>query len=287
MVANSVSDRDVHNLLDRLPPHLQFTAEEEARGEAGLRKMGIPAGSPFVCLNARDSVYLETIWPDGVWDYHSYRDSEIQHYVMAAEELADRGYFVIRMGSTVRDAMQSSHPKVIDYATNGMRTDFMDIYLSAKCNFCVSTGTGIDCVSLIFRRPIAFVNFVPIGKMQTYYSQKICISKRYHSAEKDRDMTFREIFANGVGLYSATHEFEKTGIELIENTPEEIRDLVVEMDERLKGTWKAQEVDDGLQRKFWEIFPTDAKALNGEPLHGEVHARFGAGFLRNNQGLLQ
>ena len=37
------SDRDVHNLLDRFPPHLLFTTEEESRGEAGLRSMGIPS----------------------------------------------------------------------------------------------------------------------------------------------------------------------------------------------------------------------------------------------------
>src|SRR3990172_13240449 len=50
---NTEHNRDVHNLLDRLPPHLEFTAEEEAKGEAGLRAMGIPPGSPFVCLLVR------------------------------------------------------------------------------------------------------------------------------------------------------------------------------------------------------------------------------------------
>ena len=35
---NSQGDRDVHNLLDRIPSHLEFNQEEEAFGETGLRK---------------------------------------------------------------------------------------------------------------------------------------------------------------------------------------------------------------------------------------------------------
>ena len=35
-----------------------------------------------------------------------------------------------------------------------------------------------------------------------------------------------------------------------ENSPEEIKDLVVEMDERLNGTWKEKEQDLLLQKKF-------------------------------------
>ncbi len=147
--SNTRHDRDVHNLLDRTPPHLQFTTEEEMRGEAGLRLMGIPTGAPFVCLIARDSSYLAVHLADDNYDsynYHNYRDSDVQNYILAVETLADRGFFVIRMGAKVHAAIKSTHPKVIDYATNGMRSDFMDIYLGAKCTFCISNGTGFDAL---------------------------------------------------------------------------------------------------------------------------------------------
>ncbi len=133
---NTQSDRDVHNLLDQFPPHLKFTTEEETRGEAGLASMGIPIGAPFVCLTVRDSAYLAAHLVHGNSDkfnYHNYRDNDVQNYVLAAETLADRGFFVIRMGVKIHSAINSAHPKVIDYATNGMRSDFMDIYLGAKC----------------------------------------------------------------------------------------------------------------------------------------------------------
>jgi len=283
---NTQSDRDVHNLLDRFPPHLEFTPEEEARGEAGLRGMGIPPGTRFVCLIVRDSAYLNVHQPRD-WGYHNYRDTDIQSYVLAAEELAERGYFIIRMGAIVRDKINSEHPKVIDYATNGMRSDFMDIYLGAKCAFCISVSTGFDAVPLIFRRPIVYVNMVPLGYLFTFSTRLIGITKHHCVAGKNRELTLDEIFSQDVGFSLHASDYESKGIKLIENTPEEIRDVVAEMAERLNGTWHPHEHDEALQRRFWKIFPTDAIARNGRPLHGEIRGRFGAQFLRNNCEWLQ
>ena len=281
---NTQSDRDVHNLLDRFPPHLEFTSEEEARGEANLSAMGIPQGNPYVCLIIRDSAYLAQHLPVVDWAYHNYRDSDIQNYILAAEELAERGYFVIRMGAEVTDAMKTAHPRIINYAMNGMRSDFMDIYLGAKCEFCISVGTGFDAVPSIFRRPIVFVNMVPLGYLPTFRRQYLCITRRYYAAAENRDLVLSEIFNKDVGLCLYTSDYESKGIKLIENTPEEIRDVVIEISERLNGTWQVHEDDEALQRHFWEIFPSDVvDAYQGRPLHGEIHARFGAAFLRNNR----
>ena len=286
---NTQNDRDTHNLLDRFPPHLKFTADEVSRGEAGLRAIGIPAGSPFICLSVRDSGYLSLHYPLGDWRYHNFRDSNIQNFVLAAEELADRGYYVIRMGAKVNKAMKTTHPKVIDYAVNGMRSDFMDIYLGAKCEFLISSGAGWDAVpTWLFRKQAVFVNLVPLGYTVSYSDRFLSTTKRHILSEKNHELTLSEIFTTGVGFCMSTSDYESKGIRLIENTPEEIRDIVIEMAERLNGTWQPHEEDELLQKRFWEIFPTDAISdFNGRPLHGEIRARFGADFLRNNKNWLQ
>lgn len=284
---NTQRDRDVHNLLDRLSPHLQFTAEEESRGMAGLRSMGIPLDTPFACLIVRDSAYLNIQMPGGLWNYHNYRDSDIKNYVLAAEELADRGYFIIRMGVQVHEGMRSTCKRVIDYATNGMRSDFMDIYLGAKCDFCISVGTGFDAIPYIFHRPTVYVNIVPLGYLGTFLKKALAITKHYYSIQQNRELTLLEIFAHRIGFSSSSLEYELDGIRLIENTPEEIRDVVIEMAERLNGTWQSHKDDEVLQKRFWEIFPTDAVDANGVRLHGEIRARFGANYLRQNQTWLQ
>jgi putative glycosyltransferase (TIGR04372 family) len=277
---NTLSARDVHNLLDRFPPHLEFNPEEEARGQTGMQAMGIPQGTPFVCLIVRDSAYLADHIPLGDWVYHNYRDSDIQNYILAAEELAGRGYFVIRMGVKVREAMKTKHPRVIDYATNGMRSDFMDIYLGAKCKFCISTATGYDGVPEIFRRPLVIVNDHSLECVRSWNASDLTIVKKYWLRKDHRYMTFLEILKSGAGRFLTTQQFEESGIELIENTPEEIAALALEMDDRLKGKWQATKEDDELQQRFWSLYKSSE-------LHGKILSRIGAEFLRQHREWLQ
>jgi len=279
--------RDNENFYDRTQPHLSFTDEEVARGDKELSAMGIPVGAPFICLIVRDSAYLDSHLK-GDYSYHQYRDSDIDDYLLAAEELAKRGYFVIRMGFKVNKALNSQHEKVIDYATNGMRSDFMDIYLGAKCTFCISTGTGWDGVPEIFRRPTVFVNFVPLGLLLTFRRDVICITKHHHSKTDKRELNLKEIFIRGTGFCTQADQYDKQGVQLIDNSPEEIRDVAIEMSERLNDTWQPNADDDALQQRFFELFVSDTQdGKHGRPLHGRIHSRFGASFLRNNRWWVQ
>ncbi len=285
---NSQGVMDVHNLLDRFPPHLEFSSEEITRGESKLREIGIPQGANIVCMNVRDSSYLSATLP-GEWSYHNYRDGDIQNYVMAAEELASRGYFVFRMGKIVKEAMKTTHPKIIDFAADGFYDSFLDIYLGYKCLFSIGSGTGWDMVpSWGFRKPTLFVNYLPIGYCPSSSYKFLFTTKRHILSIEGRELTLRQIFDYGVGFCSAKSDYESKGIKLVECTPEEIRDVAVEMAERVQGRWQSQGDDESLQRLFWEIFPVNVvHAFNGKPLHGEIRARFGANFLRENHAWLQ
>jgi putative glycosyltransferase (TIGR04372 family) len=194
------------------------------------------------------------------------------------EELANRGYIAIRMGAAVREALTTSNPKIFDYATRG-RTDFLDVYLSAKCAFFVSSGTGLDELTRVFRRPLLFVNFVPLEYAHTWFPDGLFIPKKLWLTDERRFLRFREIIESGVGRVLKGEEYESHGIEVIENTPAEILAAVVEMDERLKGTWETTVEDEELQRRFWSLF-------EGSDLHGDIVSHIGAGYLRENRELL-
>lgn len=272
-------DRDVYGLLDNTPPHLCFTADEERLGKAGTNALGIPEGTPFICFHARDSAYLKTIYKNFDASYHDYRDSNINNYLPAAEELSRRGYYAVRMGAVVAEALDISNPRIIDYAANGHRSDFMDIYLGAKCSFFISSGTGIDAIPMIFRRLSAFVNFVPLEYGRFWQSGHLFIPKKHWLRDERRFMTFREILDSGAGRFLFGRQFEQLGIELIENTPEEILSLAIEMDERLKGIWRTTDEDEELQRRFWSLYKPSE-------LNGVFRARIGAEFLRQNRDWL-
>ena len=59
----------------------------------------------------------------------------------------------------------------------------MDIYLGAKCRFCLSTGSGWDEIPSTFRKPMAYTNIVPIGMMITHDKKSLIIIK-HHKHEK-------------------------------------------------------------------------------------------------------
>jgi len=276
--------RDVFNLYDEYNPHLKFTNDEISFGEAELRCMGIPSGAKFICLNVRDSEYLNSHIPKD-WSYHDYRDSDIDNYNLIVNELANRGYYVVRMGAKVKKKLNITHPLVLDYATNGMRTDFMDIYLGSKCYFAISTGSGWDGVPEIFRRPIVYVNFSPVGMLLTFRSLTISIFKHYYSVNLNRRLSLNEIFENNLGFLVESKCYQQKQVQLVENSPEEIKDVVFEMIEILEHKKIENYEESKISEKFWNIMKQGIKN-NPIKYHGKIKSYIGSSFLKNNQYLI-
>ena len=91
-------------------------------------------------------------------------------------------------------------------------------------------------------------------------------------------MNFSEIMNLEFGGVNTNNIFEKLNLELIENSPEEISAVTVEMDERLSGNWKETVIDKKLQQKFWDLFVH--YTLKSPDL------RIGADYLRQNKELI-
>lgn len=259
--------RDISNLMESSPPHLRFTRAEERRGQRGLRELGIPEGARWICIINRDPIYLKVKEPVQDYSYHDFRDSDINNYRLAAMALMERDYYVIRMGTHVNGPMKLHAPKFIDYAVSGKRTEFMDVYLGAKCEFCISNGTGFDGIPMIFRRPICFVNEAPFEYLSTWMKDSLCIWK--HHWKEGKRMSVKEIIASGAGIFFKSEQYAAAGISMQENTPEEIKDAALEMLDLPKDS----------QAWFWDQYPRSLSPHNGLPLHGQIRLRIGKNFL--------
>jgi putative glycosyltransferase (TIGR04372 family) len=270
---------DVHNLLDRCPPHLAFTEAEHARGRAGLAELGIGPSDRWVCVIVRDAAYTTAAFPGKDMSYHDYRNCDVEDYVEGAEAVAQRGYFVVRMGAVVARPMRSAHPRVIDYATSGRRSEFMDLYLGAHCAFCVSDGLGYYAIPAAFRRPNAYVNYSPFFMFYSSRAADLGIAKTMVDATTGRRLTLGEMGARGVAQLSATRDFAERGVRVVSNTPGEIRELMCEMVDRLEGTWRDVPGDDERQARFWASY-LEVIGRQREICHGEVRSRYGAAYLR-------
>lgn len=92
-------------------------------------------------------------------------------------------------------------------------------------------------------------------------------------------MTFHEILMSGAGRFCRSEQYQQLGIEPVENSPEDIVAIVLEMEERLNQTWQETEEDRELQHRFWSLFKFS-------DLHGVFLSHIGADFLRKNKELL-
>lgn len=152
-----------YRLYHETSPVLTFSEEEEARGKKNLKEMGIGEDEWFVCFHARDDAFLKQWRPDlkDHWDKVDFRNVNIELFMEAAEFITAKGGVAIRYGAIVDAPLpETGNPRIIDYATK-FRSDFMDIYLAAKCRFFLGSSSGADSVSLIFNRPLVCANHFP------------------------------------------------------------------------------------------------------------------------------
>ena len=261
-------------------PHISFIEDEESRGAEYLRQSGVPDGGRFICFHSRDSAYRYANFPGRDDDHNAFRNTSVSNYLPAAQELARRGDHAFRMGAIAAGPLPAADNKVVDYASNG-RTDFLDIYLAAKCRFFLGCGSGIDGISMIFGRPTIYANYIPL-KWITFSAlgpNDLMIPKKLWLRQESRWLTFPEILRSDIGTFGTTQEYENSGIDVVENTPEEITAVAVEMDQRLNETWQAMNEDEELQSRFQALF---------EPgkTNGAYPFRIGAEFLRQNRELI-
>jgi len=267
---------DWHDLLDKSNPHLQFTKKEKIYGKKCLKQFGLSDQDKFVCLDVRDQAFLDKNFPEKEWKHHSLRNVELDNFLLAAEEIAKRGYYVFRMGKKVLKPLKTSNPKIIDYANLNLRSDFLDIFLGANCEFYIGSGSGFSSIPYIFRKPLARIVFplvrvvkpkinhtklVTGRKNETLYvdfghssRNGITLTKHYILKENKKELTLNEIFLKNLALDGNENYFLENGIIVKDPTSNEIKDMAIEMIDLLEKKWTPSKIDTELEEKVQSIF---------------------------------
>jgi putative glycosyltransferase (TIGR04372 family) len=194
---------------------LSFTADEKKNGILALQKFGLKEGDKFVCLSVRDEKFKKEIMlsnnfkPSTDFTRNDYRNWEIENFILAADNLAKKGYYVFRMGKNVKKPFNVKNEKVIDYANSKERSDFLDIFLGANCEFCISTGLGFDEVPEIFRKPTLLMGIMPIGIYRNYNKRFMVCFKHHYSKKYKKNLSLSEIFNERLAFAFASKDFEK------------------------------------------------------------------------------
>jgi len=237
-------------------PLLALEPGHAAKGDACLRSMGIPEGAWHVGLHVREDR----------WD--RVRDARVETYLPALQAITDRGGWVVRMGDPSMTPLPPM-PGVVDYALGPHKSDWMDVYLWATGRFLLATLSGPYQIPPTFGRPCLLTNVAPVYA-PAMYGGDIMLHKRYRLAAEDRFLSLPELVATGIGLVSSSGYLASLGCELVDNTPEELREATEEMLDRLEG--RPGPDDPELQAAFRKAY---------EPVGG-TNGRIGLGFARRH-----
>ncbi len=274
MSSSLTGSRDLEGLFQKFDCTIPFLPTEEANCEAWLETKGWTKGEPFVVLHVRDSEYLKKNYPNYDWNYHSYRDSDIRTYLPAMEWLASHGVWVLRMGKSMALPLQSNSHKIVDYAFDSGKSDLLDIWLFSNSSGIISTASGLDYLGGIYRKPILFVNALPLLSLASFFDMT-WVPKNLVWKESGEILTLSETIQN---TYYSSHDYESNGIDVEDLSTEVITQSVIEFWQKTANSQRDSAGAIDTQRAFWAIFTENPRFREG---HKFVHknARIGTFWL--------
>ena len=226
------------------PSLLALLSSDRERGWQCLQELGLPKNAWFVSLHVREGGFSDR----GKHSVYTYRNSDINTHRMGIQSIVRRGGWVIRLGDRTMKPL-SPMPQAIDYALSDIKSDWMDIFLLSQCRFFIGTSSGPCDIPPIFGVPSILVNVWPIWEGTTT-SKDIFIPKLLWSKDEKRYLTFEEASENRLWKNYNSNLIASWGIEVVDNTPEEIDEVVVEMLERFEGHSEYDLEDELLKEKF-------------------------------------
>ena len=266
-----------------------FTDEEHIRGSKLMENLGISHKKKWICVHNRDPLFLEKTQPKSLypknwdWSYHNYRNFPVSTLRLASEYFAQKGYFVLRMGSVVEEKFSCNNEKIIDYSNSSCRSDFLDVYLLAHCAAYLGSDSGIYTVPLVFKKPIFFVNFSPILiHVNTWFNPYVFIFQRMKNTQTGKLLSLRDILSK-FSYNPDARLFKQHNVDLVNNSPEEIKSTAIDLEKHLKGEAIITNTEDQkIQDEFWKIYFSLADKKKIFPFRPKVSPFF----LRNNLDLL-
>ncbi len=278
----SFEDPQIMEVLFKNPPQLNFTPAELELGYSFLKSFGLNTHKKFICLFVRDPKYFTQLRPNSKkLAKHALRNSDITTYIPAAESLAESGYTVFRMGAIVERPLLSANERIIDYATNGMRTEFLDIFLGAHCTFCITNGAGWDEIPKLFKRPTMFVNIIPYWQSHHFIYDIIRYPKLLVDIHDNHIINLAESITRNIKSEMHAGRIQNLGATYRSLSPDELTEAVQEMVARVEGHFQPTDQQLTANKKIMHELRT-SNIIQPSPGFYPIRAEFSASFLARN-----
>ena len=180
--------------------------------------------SKFICLHVRDSFYLKKKFPNDNWDYHDFRNANVNEYIEIINYLNSKNFFVIKLGENEN---KISHSKLefpnmyIDFSHNKFYSSKNEMLLSFFCEFMIGTYSGISHSQQILNKPMIFMNITPFIE-KPYGYKNMFIPKKLFNLKTNKYVSLKESLNSGYFKIYNGHNLKKYNLKYINNSNTEM-----------------------------------------------------------------
>ncbi|MBT5264069.1 MAG: TIGR04372 family glycosyltransferase [Rhodospirillaceae bacterium] len=257
-----VADFVFHLAKGGVPKVIPLRPDLLNRANAFLGNLGKTDDEPMVILHVRDMTFLPQA------SHHTFRCAHIANYRPAVDWLIEQGYWVIRIGEPDSASLEHPSPRVLEIARRADYEGWMDLAFSALCRFAITCQSGPEAMVRIYGRPSLMLNIPPV-QLVPHAPGDIFTFKHVRETATGERLPFSEIVARALPMFSTSEEFDARGLEVEENSAEEILAAIHEMVETLSGARK----HDGQQSKRLHALasPLDERLRKEDTLYTYAH----------------
>ena len=217
---------------------LSLSQDHIEEGQKALESLGMPKDSWFCGIHVREGSERLT----------DARNASIDSYYLAIDEIISRGGWVIRMGDKSMIKLPYKYG-VIDLPFTEFNLDWMNLFVWSQGRFLIGTGSGPVVLPLCFGKGVAIANWAPLASRQ-WGSKDILLPKHYYHIRENRYLCPEERMSEKYGYIESKTALRNMGIEVHDNSPDEIKELIIQMINSLTDSVKISEHQSRIQDRF-------------------------------------
>lgn len=201
--------------------------------EDARKKWGMTPDDWYVCLHMRDPSHYREVRGAG----QTHRNSDTRNYIEAVKYVTSQGGWVIKLGGRGSPTLPKMD-RFIDYARSDMRSELFDLHLLRHCRFFIGTTSGLTNVAVSFGIPSALVNCITTDAQ--LWGGRVRFALKLVQLQDGKIVTQRELTSSPWRwrVFSAD-VLVANGAQLIDNTADEILELVKQVDALARGNESA------------------------------------------------
>lgn len=243
LYGNRLKRIDNKNVLLRHMPSIEFNSSEKKEGDDYLKKIGIQNNLYFAFASRSSQFKNEKI--------ETARNSNIYNKILGVKFMISKGYKAIRMGKNETERKIFNDSNIIDYAISNDRSDFLDIYLISKCEFMISSNSGINELPVLFRKPRLIVDYYDIPALEFHPLKLMIVPKKFKNLNTGNLINFEEAFEKKLNYIHINSKVNELGYDIIDNSELEIKKATENFFDLINNSLDLDEILQK-QKNYWQ-----------------------------------